>query len=899
MKTKYFFRMLLMAVALVMGSQIKAAESEPIYQGIGDGQVNVGGNNVFTDASGIIRVYVESPAWTLQLKGSWTTPVVLQNGDNDGYIDNSDLNKAGGYIDAKLTASAVDVITQQGLIIWTNNKIVTKVTYILNGVESEPVFSGSGTGAVNIGGNEVFTNPLGIIRIYVESPSWTLKFAGSWSAPIVLQNGDSDGFINTNDYNAEGGYIDAKLTASAVDVIMQQGLVLWPSNIIVTKVTYVTGGTTPATPTHTLTISIDEQTQTKTVAEGTALTNVLPTPTKEGYTFTGWSGLPDNGQMGTSDLTVTAVFTVNSYALTFKIDGQEDQTSMVEYGTDITYPANPTKEGYTFTGWDNNPSTMPANDLTITALFKKTFVLRTGELIVWDGTPDIQHGYEENLFVNNTNDWVASTEEGGILRIYADIDNANDWKLWTGGGNWNHPTFVDVPSADITNTSTHTGYNATAGCFEFVFNENTKQNLQNAINDGRAMSISFRNITIYQVTYLSVPKHMLTISIDDQTTTMEVAEGTTLSDLLPANPTKTGYAFKGWSGIPDDGKMPTTDLTVTAQFVIMYKVEFASTTYGTMTTDKEFYETGETVTVTITANTGYQMESISTNPSNLGLQRVDDGVFSFTMPGADVTVTVRFAAKEYTLTFMLNDEEYVVNEIPQIYNVKYGTSITLPVDPVVEDGYTFSGWSGIPVDGKMPAEDLIVYGHFMATLSVGSTGYATYCPKKPIIFQGNEDIKAYIAKEKSSTEVTLIQVIGAVAAGTGLVLIGEADAEVEVEVTNEGTDYSETNLLIGVTDANVPINAANQYVLVQKTDGVKFADTAGNAAIVPVGKAYLQAPANSSRILTISFDNETTGLETVHTMVDRKADVYNLNGQRISNPRKGLYIVNGKKAFIK
>ena len=80
---------------------------------------------------------------------------------------------------------------------------------------------------------------------------------------------------------------------------------------------------------------------------------------------------------------------------------------------------------------------------------------------------------------------------------------------------------------------------------------------------------------------------------------------------------------------------------------------------------------------------------------------------------------------------------------------------------------------------------------------------------------------------------------------------------------------------------------------------MKFADTAGNAATVPVGKAYLQAPANSSRILTISFDNETTGLETVHTMVDRKADVYNLNGQRISNPRKGLYIVNGKKAFIK
>ena len=86
MKTKYIFRLLFMAVALVMGSQVRATESEPIYQGAGSGQVNVGGNDVFTDPSGIIRVYVESPAWTLQLKGSWNIPVVLQNGDIDQYL---------------------------------------------------------------------------------------------------------------------------------------------------------------------------------------------------------------------------------------------------------------------------------------------------------------------------------------------------------------------------------------------------------------------------------------------------------------------------------------------------------------------------------------------------------------------------------------------------------------------------------------------------------------------------------------------------------------------------------------------------------------------------------------------------------------------------------------------
>ena len=105
--------------------------------------------------------------------------------------------------------------------------------------------------------------------------------------------------------------------------------------------------------------------------------------------------------------------------------------------------------------------------------------------------------------------------------------------------------------------------------------------------------------------------------------------------------------------------------------------------------------------------------------------------------------------------------------------------------------------------------------------------------------------------------------------------------------------------MIGVTGASANIHASNLYVLVQKEDGVKFADTAANAATVPVGKAYLQAPVNSSRILTICFGDESTGFETVHALTNRKVEVYNLSGQRIVNPKKGLYIVNGKKVYIK
>ena len=390
----------------------------------------------------------------------------------------------------------------------------------------------------------------------------------------------------------------------------------------------------------------------------------------------------------------------------------------------------------------------------------------------------------------------------------------------------------------------------------------------------------------------AAPTHTLTINIDGQAETKTVAEGTVLANVLPT-PMKEGYSFKGWIGMPEDGKMPTSDLALTAQFAIVYKVEIAATPYGIITTDKEAYEEGETVTVTIIANNGYEMESISTNPTNLGLKRVDDGVFSFTMPASDVKVTVRFNAKQYTLTFMLNGEVYVVNE-----NVRYGDNIVLPQDPEVEEGFSFPGWIDVPE--TMPADNFTIYGHYIATLSVGESGYATYCPMKPIIFQGNENVKAFIAKEKSATEVTLKQVRGAVAAGTGLVLKGEPGAEAVFEVTNVGTSYSGTNMMVGVTETNATINAANLYVLVQKTDGVKFADTEANAAVVPIGKAYLQAPANSSRLLTISFDDETTAMKGVGVAeTDKPTIVYNLSGQRVTSPKAGLYIMNGKKVVIK
>ena len=83
-------------------------------------------------------------------------------------------------------------------------------------------------------------------------------------------------------------------------------------------------------------------------------------PTKEGYTFSGWSEIPET--MPANDLTITGTFSINKYNLIYKVDGEDYKTVQVDYGASITPEAAPTKDGYTFSGWSNIPATMPDGD---------------------------------------------------------------------------------------------------------------------------------------------------------------------------------------------------------------------------------------------------------------------------------------------------------------------------------------------------------------------------------------------------------------------------------------------------------------------------------------------------------------------------------------------------------
>ena len=109
-------------------------------------------------------------------------------------------------------------------------------------------------------------------------------------------------------------------------------------------------------------------------------------PTREGYTFIGWDkAIP--ATMPAEDLTVTAQWRINQYTIAFDTDGGSAIAPITQdYGTQITAPADPTREGYTFIGWDKAiPATMPAESITITAQWKDS-EKPTGEIKIGENS---------------------------------------------------------------------------------------------------------------------------------------------------------------------------------------------------------------------------------------------------------------------------------------------------------------------------------------------------------------------------------------------------------------------------------------------------------------------------------------------------------------------------------
>jgi hypothetical protein len=192
-------------------------------------------------------------------------------------------------------------------------------------------------------------------------------------------------------------------------------------------------------------------------------------------------------------------------------------------------------------------------------------------------------------------------------------------------------------------------------------------------------------------------------------------------------------------------------------------------------------------------------------------------------------------------------------------------------------------------------------------ITIGSAGVATYCSTYALDFSGTDDIKAYIvsAFKPRTGEVTLTR-ITEVPANTGIIVKGDADTYTVLRGPGE---IIVSNMLVGVTE-NTVLNKVDgdytNYILAKKNGNLGFY-AVSDGSTLSAGKAYLPLPTASlpsgaeARGVRFVFDDEQpTDITEIKSKNDAAiGEIYNLQGRKVVNPTKGLYIINGKKVAIK
>ena len=169
-----------------------------------------------------------------------------------------------------------------------------------------------------------------------------------------------------------------------------------------------------------------------------------------------------------------------------------------------------------------------------------------------------------------------------------------------------------------------------------------------------------------------------------------------------------------------------------------------------------------------------------------------------------------------------------------------------------------------------------------------------------------DGVKLYTVKSVTNTEVELTAELNVIAAEMPYFIYNDNDTEVEVSIVVSSEDADNVaydsehfkGTLVDKTFTDEDMEVADHYVLT----GHNFV-WVKDAGTLAAGKCWIELVPSSpahARALSIVFEGETTGISTVKTDADTKdAVIYDLQGRRVMQPTKGLFIVNGKKVVIK
>lgn len=189
----------------------------------------------------------------------------------------------------------------------------------------------------------------------------------------------------------------------------------------------------------------------------------------------------------------------------------------------------------------------------------------------------------------------------------------------------------------------------------------------------------------------------------------------------------------------------------------------------------------------------------------------------------------------------------------------------------------------------------------LPTFQLNANGYATFSYSQPVeIVSG---AKAYQATLNTSTNtITCTEITsGKIPAGDGVLLYGEANADIVVKTAFGDVDAVEGNDLKATTKADGTLAAKANEKFYYALDGDTFKKFTG--ATFVANKAFFESNTDltiSAPAFTLVFDDgNTTAIDAVKTTLVEDGIYYNIAGQRVAQPTKGLYIVNGKKVIVR
>ena len=395
---------------------------------------------------------------------------------------------------------------------------------------------------------------------------------------------------------------------------------------------------------------------------------------KIGYTFSGWSGIMD--YMPSYDVNCYGSYIINRYKIEYYVDDVLTFVDSFEYDENVIRRSDIVKSGYTFSGWVNLPTTMPAEDVRV------------------DGTFTI-NSYNINYYVDSKLVKTESVEYNSTITPYSHIAKTG----YTFSGWQNLPTTMPHYDIDVVGYESINYYDVLYYVDgELKYTESTPYNKELTVREPETkVGYTFSGWSQLPTT---MPANDVrvdgTFTINKYTITFDTTGGTTIDSItqdynteitLAQSPTKVGYTFAGWDQeIPQ--AMPAANITLTAKWEInSYKVLY--------------YVDGE---LKYTENTPYNKELVVREAeTKVGYTFSGWSQLPTTMPANDVRVDGTFTINSYNINY------YVDNELKYTDTYQYLADVTMRSDES-KDGYTFSGWNLTITN--MKAENIDVYGNF-------------------------------------------------------------------------------------------------------------------------------------------------------------------------------------------